>query len=167
MVSLQSQRKVLKNITRKNVTPNQTSALLSQSTVEKDFVVHGGALLNFLFCYSPHDHWQNTTSFVALVAFTQTVLPAKWLRPGDSKLRFRHNPRPPCGPVSFTLLCMYNTTAWHCFYYLKFDILRAVVFSACWSCACGTHWWISSCPMTPRRKTDFKFSDFYLCVSLH
>jgi len=38
------------------VKPSQTSALLSQSTVEKEYVVHRGTLLNLLFCCLRHDH---------------------------------------------------------------------------------------------------------------
>ena len=43
-----------------------------------------------------------------LVAISNTVVTAKWLRPGNSNLWSLHNPQPTCGPVSFSSLCMYN-----------------------------------------------------------
>jgi len=172
-VSFQSQSKVLKN-TLKNVKPSQTPALLSQSTVEKEYVVHWGTTRNFLFRYSWHDHAKN--SFISSAGRHHAGrFPCKTT--GTCKLQpvvspplenvstiTMSNARPTCSPGSFSLLCMYNTTtAWLYLYNLKFDIVDATIFTGCLSCT--THWQISTWPTS--MQTDFFFSDFNLCVPLH
>ena len=106
----------------------------------------------------------NTRSLAALVAITQNVFPARWLRPENSNLWSRQspplenvsrpamsNPRPACGPVSVSLFCTACTIrhavqnneknenvqySWLYLYSHKFEIFDAMVFSACLLYAC-------------------------------
>jgi len=90
----------------------------------KMYVVHWGTLKFALLLFTTRSSILNTRSLVGLFAMTQDVFPGRSLRLGNSNLwsitttgeclcTCYVNPRPACGPVSFSILCTYNeTTAW-------------------------------------------------------
>ena len=86
---------------RYKVKSSQTSALRSQSTLEKEFVVHWGSFKFVLLLFTT---WSsiiiNTRSLGALVAIMHDVFPARWLRPGNPNLWSCHHWR-----MSLHLLC--------------------------------------------------------------
>jgi len=84
---------VLKNTVRlKKMKPSQSSALPSQSTVVKKYVVHWETIVYLLFCCSRHDpSTLNTRSLAVLGAITQNAFPARPLRSGNCNLWSGHH----------------------------------------------------------------------------
>ena len=123
------------------VKPSQTSALLSQSTIEKV----RRSLSNFLKfsrnCYSRHDHrhYVKSRSLEALVAITPNVFHWDLETPicglattGECLYTSYVKPEVCMRPSK---LFIYNTTTvWLHFCNVKFDIFDAVVVRACLSC---------------------------------
>ena len=144
--------------------PSRTSALLSQSTVGKKYVVHWGTL-SFKFArllFTTRSWIINIHSLAALVAIAQDVFSARSLRPGNSNrvvattaecLYTNYVQSEACTRPNkfFIIFCMYNKTAWLYFCNFKFDIYDAMFFSTCLPSSTDFH--VSS--DTSSCKTDF------------
>jgi len=95
---------------------------------------------------------------VAVLRVTLNQLcPTRGLRAAYSKVL--------CGPVSFSLLCIYNTMTTRVYFYdRKFDIFDAMVLVPVYRVLRKGRFRVSTKPWC---KIDFWFSDFYSCVPLH